>query len=68
MLEYKASRYGREIIVAPSNYASSQLCSGCGNKSSQTKDMSLRTYVCSECGLVIDRDYNASLNLLKLAM
>jgi len=68
MLEYKAEWYGREIIVAPSNYASSQLCSGCGNKSSQTKDLSLRTYVCSECGLEIDRDYNASLNLLKLAM
>jgi putative transposase len=68
MLEYKAEWYGREIIVARSNYASSQLCSGCGNKSSQTKDLSLRTYVCSECGLEIDRDYNASLNLLKLAM
>ena len=68
MLEYKAEWYRREIIVAPSNYASSQLCSGCGNKSSQTKDLSLRTYVCSECGLEIDRDYNASLNLLKLAM
>lgn len=68
MLEYKANWYGREIVVAPSNYASSQLCSGCGNKSSQTKDLSLRTYICSECGLEIDRDYNASLNLLKLAM
>lgn len=68
MLEYKAGWYGREIVVAPSNYASSQLCSGCGNKSSQTKDLSLRTYVCSECGLEIDRDYNASLNLLNLAM
>lgn len=68
MLEYKASWHGRELIVAPSNYASSQLCSGCGNKSSQTKDLSLRTYVCPECGLEIDRDYNASLNLLKLAM
>lgn len=68
MLEYKAGWYGREILVAPSNYASSQLCSGCGNKSSQTKDLSLRTYSCSECGLEIDRDYNASMNLLKLAM
>lgn len=68
MLEYKAGWYGRKIIVAPSNYASSQLCSGCGNKSSQTKDLSLRTYICSKCGLEIDRDYNASLNLLKLAI
>ena len=67
MLEYKASWYGRELIVAPPNYASSQLCSVCGNKSDQTKDLGCRTYVCSACGLNIDRDYNASLNLLKLA-
>ena len=68
MIEYKAEWYGREVIIAPSNYASSQLCSGCGNKSSQTKDLSCRNYICPECGLEIDRDYNASLNLLKLAV
>lgn len=67
-LEYKASWKGREIIVAPSNYASSQLCSCCGNKSPQTKDLSCRTYICEQCGMVMDRDINASKNLLKLAM
>lgn len=68
ILEYKAKWYGREIIVAPSNYASSQLCSNCGNKSSQTKDLSCRTYICPVCGMIMDRDINASKNLLKLAM
>lgn len=68
MLEYKASWYGRELVIAPSNYASSQLCSNCGNKSSQTKDLSCRTYICPICGLEIDRDINASKNLLKLAI
>lgn len=68
MLEYKAKWYGREIIVAPTNYASSQLCSNCGNKSSQTKDLSCRTYICPVCGMIMDRDINASKNLLKLAM
>jgi putative transposase len=68
MLEYKAKWYGREIMVAPSNYASSQLCSNCGNKSSQTKDLSCRTYVCPVCGMIMDRDINASKNLLKLAI
>lgn len=68
MIEYKADWYGREVIIAPSNYASSQLCSGCGNQSRQTKDLSCRTYICPTCGLEIDRDYNASLNLLKLAV
>ena len=67
-LEYKAKWYGREIIIAPSNYASSQLCSNCGNKSSQTKDLSCRTYICPVCGMIMDRDINASKNLLKLAM
>ncbi|MCY6485542.1 IS200/IS605 family element RNA-guided endonuclease TnpB [Clostridium aestuarii] len=68
MLEYKAKWYGRTIVVAPSNYASSQLCSNCGNKSSQTKDLSCRTYICPVCGMIMDRDINASKNLLKLAM
>lgn len=68
MLEYKAKWYGREIIIAPSNYASSQLCSNCGNKSSQTKDLSCRTYICPVCGMIMDRDINASKNLLKLAI
>lgn len=68
MLEYKAEWYSREIIIAPSNYASSQLCSNCGNKSSQTKDLSCRTYICPICGMIMDRDINASRNLLKLAI
>ena len=67
-LEYKCNWKGRELIIAPSNYASSQLCSNCGNKSSQTKDLSCRTYVCPKCGMIMDRDINASKNLLKLAM
>lgn len=68
MLEYKSNWYGRKIIVAPSNYASSQLCSNCGNKSAQTKDLSCRTYICPVCGMIMDRDINASKNLLKLAI
>jgi putative transposase len=68
MIEYKAAWYGRTVIIAPRSYASSQLCSVCGNKSNQTKDLSCRTYLCAVCGLEIDRDYNASLNLLKLAV
>lgn len=68
LIEYKAEWYGREVMIAPNNYASSQLCSRCGNQSNQTKDLSCRTYICPECGLEIDRDYNASLNLLKLAI
>jgi putative transposase len=65
MLESKAKDTSCEIIVADRFFASSKLCSKCGNKKVDLK-LSDRIYCCSKCGLEIDRDLNASINLRKL--
>jgi putative transposase len=61
-LEYKSKWYGGNIVVADQFFPSSKLCSKCNNKKDDLK-LSDRTYICSECGLTIDRDLNASINL-----
>ena len=63
-LEYKANWYGRKIVKVPTFYPSSKTCSSCGNIK-ETLTLSERIYHCEYCGLEIDRDYNASINILR---
>lgn len=61
-MQYKCEWNGIEFIQADRFYPSSKTCSGCGTVKTDLK-LSDRTYRCECCGLVIDRDYNAAINL-----
>ena len=60
-LEYKMNWTGGSLIKIDRFSPSSKLCSCCGNK--QKISLAERTYTCSSCGLILDRDYNATLNI-----
>lgn len=63
-LEYKCKFNNIELVVADRWYPSSKTCSCCGNVKHNLK-LSDRIYICEKCGLVIDRDLQAAINLSK---
>jgi len=66
-LKTKAEAAGIPVVEADQFYASSQTCSQCGQKKDDFT-LSERTYHCNPCGLSIDRDVNAAINLRTLAV
>lgn len=62
MVAYKSTWYGTELLNAPRSFPSTKTCSGCGWRWAEMtlKD---RVFVCQRCGLVLDRDLNAAVNL-----
>jgi putative transposase len=64
-LEYFGFKYGKVTVAVPP-HNTSQNCSSCGKK--VKKSLSTRTHVCPHCGFVADRDVNAAINILKLAL
>lgn len=65
VLTYKAENAGIKLIIADRFYPSSKTCSCCGAVKQDLK-LEDRVFKCNECGVKIDRDYNASLNLCRL--
>ena len=61
-MQYKCEAYGIELVEADRFYPSSKTCSHCGHIKHDLK-LKDRVYICPECGLVIDRDLNAAINL-----
>ena len=67
MLEYKSEWYGVNLLRAGRFDATSQTCSSCGYHDTSLKDLSIRDWVCPQCGARHDRDVNAATNILRAA-
>ena len=63
-LRYKCEWKGKLFYQVDTYYASSQICSMCGYKNKQVKDLSIRTWECPSCTNINDRDINASTNIM----
>lgn len=66
MLEYKAAKYGRTFHRIGRFEATSQVCSACGVKDGP-KPLHIREWTCGACGVTLDRDINAAVNVAKAA-
>ena len=65
MLGYKCTWYGSQLAEAGRYFPSSKLCSTCGRRKPSLA-LADRIYECGYCGLLIDRDHNAAINLARL--
>ena len=63
-LEYKSNWKGKEFYQIDTYYPSSQTCSVCGNIDKKYKSIKERKYICTNCHNELDRDINASVNIM----
>ena len=64
VLKYKSKWLGKKIIEINKYYPSSQSCNRCGFKNEEVKNLSVRKWICPRCGIIHDRDINASINIM----
>jgi putative transposase len=65
MLSYKTTWYGSALVEADRFYPSSKTCSACGRRK-PSLTLADRDFACEHCGMVLDRDLNAAINLARL--
>ena len=63
-LSYKAKFKGKKFYQINTYYPSSQICSRCDNQDKKYKNLNEREYICTKCGMELDRDFNASINIM----
>ena len=64
VLKYKSNWLGKKVVEINKYYPSSQCCNRCDYKNEEVKDLSVRKWTCPRCGLIHDRDINASENIM----
>lgn len=66
MMSYKSARAGKIAMKIGRFEASSQICHCCGHK--QKMSLDVRVYECPDCGMIMDRDLNAAINIRNFAL